>query len=98
MEYTVYHLYDSVFMGLYVYVYKAADRTTYPLLSQMIKFTPGYTLLHSHYSNPFNISAVVMLGILLCHFNTSFLPSGLCLSSLTKFFIGLFEFYICSLG
>jgi len=39
MEYTVYHVHNSAFWGLYVYVYKATDMMTYPFLSQLTKFT-----------------------------------------------------------
>jgi len=39
MESTVYHLYNSAFRAIYVYVYKAPDTMRYPLLSQMTKFT-----------------------------------------------------------
>ena len=55
-------------------------------------------LLHNHYSNNFNFSTVVILGFWLCQFNTSVLAWGLCLSSLTKFFVWLFGFNVCSLG
>jgi len=45
------------------------------------------TLLHSHYSHNFNFFTVVILGFWLCQFNSSVLAFGLCLSSLTKFFV-----------
>ena len=45
------------------------------------------TLLHSHCSNTVNICTVVMLGFWLCLFNTGSCAWGLCLSSLTTFFL-----------
>jgi len=41
MAYTVHHLYNYAFRGLYVYVYKTTDTMKYPLLSQMTKYTPS---------------------------------------------------------
>ena len=78
-------------------IYQATDVMTYPLLSQMSKFTLSHTLLHSHYSNTVNISTVVILGFWLCQFNTGSLACGLCLLLTMKFFAWLLQFNICSL-
>jgi hypothetical protein len=48
--------------------------------------------------NTVNISTVVMLGFWLCQFNTGSLACGLCLSSMTGFFVWLLQFNISSLG
>ena len=58
----------------------------------------SHTWQHICYSNTINISTVVMLGFLLCHFNTGILTWRLFLSSSSKFFLWLFQFNICSFG
>ena len=56
------------------------------------------TLPHSHCTNPFNISTVVMLVFWLCQFDTGSWPCPLCLSSTAKCFVRLFQVNISSLG
>ena len=83
------------FQGLYVY--RAANTVTYPLLSQITKFT--LTLHYTVTTVTVNISIVVMLVFWLCQFNTGNLACGLCLSSSTaELLVWWFQFNICSLG
>jgi hypothetical protein len=87
---------NSAFSGCYVYVYQATDTMTYPLLSQITKFTLSHFTIQSLYT--INISAVVMLLFWLCQFNVGCLVWRLYLSSSYKYIVWLFEFNIYDLG
>jgi len=92
MEYTVYHSHSFPLCAC-MYMYTSCRYDNMHFCHRLLNFY-SQILLHNHYSNNFNFSAVVILGFWLCQFNTSVLDLGYVCHLRISFLFGCLILYM----